>query len=49
MIKKMSGSLTRWLERNAKVFEKMAALSREFCRCIMTEFEQWKLAKLPEC
>jgi hypothetical protein len=35
-----------WLERNARVFGKLATLPTELCRRIKAEFEQWKRGKL---
>jgi hypothetical protein len=35
-----------WLERNSRVFDKFATMSREVCRTILSEFEFWKAAKI---
>jgi hypothetical protein len=35
-----------WLERNARVFDKIATMPTELCRRINAEFDQWKSAKL---
>jgi hypothetical protein len=35
-----------WLERNARVFDKIATLPMELCKRIKAEFAQWKRAEM---
>jgi hypothetical protein len=35
-----------WLERNNRVFDKLATMPSKLCRRIRAEFDQWKRAKL---
>jgi hypothetical protein len=35
-----------WLERNSRVFDRLASMPSEVCRKIRVKFDQWKKAKL---